>query len=77
MQSPGSPTQDAVRSFVRERNIRFLKRALKEEVDPDDRLVIRRLLREQERMHAAEPLESLLDAARSGQHATTDLKTGS
>ena len=57
MHNPGTPTQQAIQSFMREHNIRFLKRALKAEADPDDRRVIRRLLREQERIHAAEPLD--------------------
>jgi len=49
----------------------------KEEANPDDRRVISRLLREQEQMHAAEPLESVLEAVenRSGssQHNVPDL----
>jgi hypothetical protein len=42
-----------VEGFVREQNIALLQRALKAEIDPDSRRVIRRLLREQERMAAA------------------------
>jgi hypothetical protein len=45
-------TQEAVQAFVRQQNIRVLRRALKAEADPDDRLILRRLLREQERMQA-------------------------
>jgi 2-haloalkanoic acid dehalogenase type II len=37
-----TPIQDAIRSFVREHNVRFLKRVLKVEADPDDRRVFRR-----------------------------------
>jgi hypothetical protein len=55
MHTPRTPTEHAAQSFVREHNIRFLKRALRAEADPDDRRVIRRLLREQERIYAAEP----------------------
>jgi hypothetical protein len=55
MHALGTPTEHAARSFVREHNISFLKRALRTEPDPDDRRVIRRLLREQERIYAAEP----------------------
>src|SRR5215813_7973260 len=47
-------TQGAVQAFVREQNITLLERALRAEVNPDDRRIFRRLLREQERIHAAE-----------------------
>ena len=47
-------TQGAVQAFVREQNMRLLERALKAEANPDDRRILRRLLREQERIHAAE-----------------------
>jgi len=63
MHALGTPTEHAARSFVREHNISFLKRALRAEADPDDRRVIRRLLREQERIYAAEPLEMRRGAA--------------
>ncbi len=53
MHTGHTPIEQAPRSIVLEYNIRFLQRALKAEADPDDRRVIRRLLREQERMYAA------------------------
>jgi hypothetical protein len=54
MHPAGTSTQGAVQAFVREQNIRLLERALKAEANPDDRRILRRLLREQERIHAAE-----------------------
>ena len=53
MHTRRTPIEHAAQSFVREHNIKFLKRALKAEADPDDRRVIRRLLREQERIYAS------------------------
>jgi len=47
------PIEHVAQSFVRERNILFLQRALRMEADPNDRRVIRRLLREQERIYAS------------------------
>lgn len=63
MQTPRTPAEHTVLSFVREHNIRFLKRALRAEADPDDRRVIRRLLREQERLCAALPGRAPFDGA--------------
>ena len=54
MQLAGTPTQKAVQVFVREQSIRLLERALRTEADPDDRRILRRLLREQERILVAE-----------------------
>ena len=48
------PTDNGIRGFLREQNISFLERALRLEVDPDQRRILRRLLREQERFQAAE-----------------------
>jgi hypothetical protein len=42
-----------VEVFVRQQNVHLLQRVLRAEIDPDSRRVIRRLLREQERMAAA------------------------
>jgi hypothetical protein len=50
----GMSTQAAVQAFVRQQNIKLLERALRAEADPDDRRILRRLLREQERSLAAE-----------------------
>jgi hypothetical protein len=50
----GTSTQAAVQAFVRQQNIKLLERALRAEADPDDRRILRRLLREQERSLAAE-----------------------
>jgi hypothetical protein len=47
-------TQNAVHAFVRDQGIRLLERALRTEANPDDRRILRRLLREQERIRAAE-----------------------
>ena len=47
------PALTTVEGFVRQQNIELLQRTLKAEIDPDSRRVIRRLLREQERMAAA------------------------
>jgi hypothetical protein len=50
----GTPNQDALQAFLRQQNIKLLERALRAEPDPDDRRILRRLMREQERMQAAE-----------------------
>jgi len=50
----GTSTQAAVQAFVRQQNIKLLERVLRAEADPDDRRILRRLLREQERSLAAE-----------------------
>jgi hypothetical protein len=47
---PGTVTVEA---FLRHQNIELLERTLKAEIDPDIRRVLRRLLREQERIAAA------------------------
>ena len=47
------PTLTIAEAFMRQQNIELLQRTLKAEIDPDGRRVIRRLLREQERMAAA------------------------
>ena len=54
MDIDGTPTQEAVQGFVRDQNVRVLERALMAEADPDDRRILRRLLREQERLRAEE-----------------------
>jgi hypothetical protein len=46
----GKSTQGTVQAFVRDQNIKVLERALRAEADPDDRRILRRLLREQERI---------------------------
>ena len=50
----GTSTQAAVQAFVRQQNIKLLERALRAEADPDDRRILRRILRELEKIRAAE-----------------------
>ena len=65
MPTERTPIEHAPQSFVREHDIRFLQRALRTEADPDDRRVIRRLLREQERVSAAADAQDQRCTARS------------
>jgi hypothetical protein len=51
--SHSKPAFDFVETLIREQNVAVLQRALQAEIDPDHRRVIRRLLREQERIAAA------------------------